>query len=299
MHITLRQLAVFRTTYELQQVSKTARSMSMSVSAVSQAIKDLENALGTQLFERSSTGLKVTVAAKTLLPYATLILDKTREVESLFEDLTSGQAGTLVIGSNRNFGIYVLSRRLPRFKRIMPAIQSILRIDDNCAIEAGVLENRFDVGFISGPPACADLKCFPCFEDRRCIVAGMASPLATAKVTLEQLSDSTWVLDDEQRERDQTLKWLNERGIEVRSTLVMNTMGALKRAIGTGLGLGGLPYLAVREEIARGDLVEICRPEYDTAPEIRKQQIYAIFREDRSPALRRVFFEHCDISPIV
>lgn len=299
MRMTLRQLAVFRTAYETLQVSKTARLMAMSVSAVSQSLKDLEGDLGVALFERTSTGLKSTPAAKTLFPYATLILDKAQEAETLFANLSSGQAGTLTIGSNRNFGIYVLSRRLPIFKSAMPAVNTVLKIDDNSLVEQGVLENRFDVGFISGPPASTELKSFPCFEDRRSIVAGIASPFAAARASPEQLSESTWVLDDEEREREETLKWLREKGIEPQNYLVMSTMGAIKRAIGTGLGLGSLPYLAVREEIARGEMVEILRPEYDTAPDIHKHRIYAVFKEDRSAVLRKVFFKHCGIEPLI
>ncbi|MDY4163243.1 MAG: LysR family transcriptional regulator [Sutterella sp.] len=297
MRITLRQLSIFRTVYETRQVSKTARRLSLSVSAVSQAIRDLENALSAELFVRLNSGLEPTDAAKTLLPYATLIVEKSLEAEGLFADLSRGKAGRFVVGSNRHFGIYVLSRRLMLFKTRMPAVDAELVIEDNAAIEQGVISNRIDIGFISGPPASQELSAFPCFEDRRTIVAGLSSPYIASNITPAELSHAAWVLDSEERERAVALSWLNERGIQAQNIILMNTMGAIKRAVMTGLGLTVLPYLSVREEVMRSDLVEIAKPLAAATGGSEPKKIYAVFREERSPVLRQALLRYCDIAP--
>lgn len=138
MRITLRQLSVFRSLYETHRVSASAARLHLSPSAVSQSLKELESALGARLFVRESKGLTPTPAALTLLPYATLLVDKADEVEALFAEAGEGRAGTLAVGANRRFGIYVLSRRLMHMKRRMPAIETSLMIEDNDVVEDAV-----------------------------------------------------------------------------------------------------------------------------------------------------------------
>ena len=199
MRITLRQLSVFRSLYETHRVSASAARLHLSPSALSQSLKELESALGARLFVRESKGLTPTPAALTLLPYATLLVDKADEVEALFAEAGEGRAGTLAVGANRRFGIYVLSRRLMHMKRRMPAIETSLMIEDNDVVEDAVAGHLIDVGFISGRPTNPDLDGFPCFEDRFAFVVGLGSPLMSAYVTARELSDATWVLEREQR----------------------------------------------------------------------------------------------------
>lgn len=80
--------------------------------------------------------------------------------------------------------------------------------------------------------------------------------------------------------------------------LTMNTMGAIKRAVQTGLGLAVMPLLSVSEEIRRGDLVELRK---EVNPDHKKESsrcIYAIYKQEHLPALRELFFKECNISPL-
>lgn len=296
MRITLRQLSVFRSLYETHRVSATASKLHLSASAVSQSLKELEGALNARLFVRESKGLTPTPAALTLLPYATLLVDKADEVEALFAESGEGRAGTIAVGANRRFGIYVLSRRIMQMKRKMPSVETSLMIEDNNVIEEAVASHRLDIGFVSGRPSDPDLDGFPCFEDRQAIVVGLGSPLMSAYVTARELSDATWVLEREQRTQHDVSAHLETRGIRIRHSITMDTMGAVKRAVGTGLGVAVLPYLSVREEILRGDLVEIMKPASDELTDARK--IWAVWRRDCDQALRNAFLQACDIEPV-
>ncbi|MBD9116981.1 MAG: hypothetical protein EGQ11_00165 [Sutterella sp.] len=224
------------------------------------------------------------------------LVDKADEVEALFAEAGEGRAGTLAVGANRRFGIYVLSRRLMHMKRRMPAIETSLMIEDNDVVEDAVAGHLIDVGFISGRPTNPDLDGFPCFEDRFAFVVGLGSPLMSAYVTARELSDATWVLEREQRTQRDVLAHLEARGIRIRHSVTMDTMGAVKRAAGTGLGVALLPYLSVREEILRGDLVEIMKPASTELAD--SQKIWAVWRRDAEGALRSAFFQACSIEPI-
>lgn len=295
MHITLRQLQVFLVVHSQRNLSKAASRLCVSTSAVSQALKELEKALDAELFTRTPTGLVPTAAAASLVPHATLVIKKSEEIEEIFAAKKAGLAGHLLIGANRASGIYILSRRLPLFKQHYPAVEPSLVIDDNELIEEGVLENKFDVGFISRPPLEPTLTYFACFRDDFVIVASPKSPYIAINTTTEDFSLATWVVDEEEVVRNATLRWLQGQGITASAMITMNMFGAIKRAVMTGCGLAVLPYLSVKEEILRGDLVELRK---DVRPTQGNRLIYVIFKDEHNPSLRELFFKECGIEPL-
>lgn len=298
MHITLRQLEIFLGVYEHLSLTKGAEALSLSVSAASQSLKELERVLGSELFRRGSSRLAPTEAAGVLLPQARLIVGKAREVEAVFAARERGLAGRLVIGANRTFGIYILSRRLPAFKRRHPAVEPSLTIEDNEVVEQAVLANTVDVGFISRPPQDPSLSSFACFRDDFVMIASPKSPYISVKATEEDFSMATWILDQEDRVRDAALKWLEAQGIAVSSVITTNTMGSIKRAVATGMGLAVMPYLSVQEEISRGDLVELRKDANPDRMSASPRLIYAVFKSDHLAALRELFFKECSIRPL-
>ena len=108
-----------------------------------------------------------------------------------------GLAGKLIIGANRACGIYILSRRLPEFKRRYPTVDPTLLIEDNEIVEAGVLDNRMDIGFISRPPVDPSLTFFPCFRDDFVLIASPKSPYISVEATTEDFCLATWIMDQE------------------------------------------------------------------------------------------------------
>lgn len=273
MHITLRQLEIFLGIYDQKSLSKAAAKLCVTTSAASQSLKELERILGTELFERKSNGLFPTDAASALLPLATLVVTKASEIEDIFAAREKGLAGKLIIGANRACGIYILSRRLPEFKRRYPTVDPTLLIEDNEIVEAGVLANRMDIGFISRPPVDPSLTFFPCFRDDFVLIASPKSPYISVEATTEDFCLATWIMDQEATVSDAAKRWLLAQGITVSNILTMNTMGAIKRAVQTGLGLAVMPLLSVSEEIRRGDLVEL-RKEVNPDHKKRKQPLH-------------------------
>lgn len=83
---------------------------------------------------------------------------------------------------------------------------------------------------------------------------------------------------------------LRSAKININNELSMNTMGAIKRAIGTGIGVSVLPYLAVKEEIRRGEIVELELAGWDF-----QRKYWSISRNDEalSPLLEE-FIRFCN-----
>jgi DNA-binding transcriptional LysR family regulator len=83
MAISLRQLRYFVATAELGQISQAAIDLSISQSAITTAIKELEQTVGAGLFIRTPHGMDLTAAGRQFLSHAYEILKKVDEATRL------------------------------------------------------------------------------------------------------------------------------------------------------------------------------------------------------------------------
>ena len=82
MKITLRQLEIFSAIATHGHVTRAAEAVSMTQSAASMALAELEQQLDTPLFDRGGRQLMLNEAGRQLLPKALDILDRVREIEA-------------------------------------------------------------------------------------------------------------------------------------------------------------------------------------------------------------------------
>src|SRR6516225_4968796 len=94
----LRHLRYFIAAAEEEHFGRAATRLHITRPAVSQIIADLEDELGTQLFERLAHTVKLTAAGRTLLPYLTRVMDELNEAVILTKRVGQGKTGTLKIG---------------------------------------------------------------------------------------------------------------------------------------------------------------------------------------------------------
>lgn len=289
MRITLKQLSIFKTIHNCGQISKAAKELHMSVPAVSMALRDLEDSLGSRLFERSSSGLTINDNGAVILPYANEMLSKGKELEHVFAQGTAIR-GTIKVGCSKTAGNYVLSRKIPLFKQQHPSVDVKLVINNSLTIEQMVAEKELDLGFVDAKPVHKNLLHESWLKDRLCIVTGANNPLVSEHITSELLSQQLWVMDETiSVSRIRNTQLLKSANVIINQELSMNTMGAIKRAIGTGVGVSVLPLLAVEEEIIRGDLVELPLNCWDYS-----RHYWSIYRSD--DPLDRLTREFLDFS---
>ena len=263
MKITLKQLTIFKAIHDNGQISKAAQQLHMSTPAVSMALKELESSLGTRLFERSSNGLSINDNGEVILPYANEMLSKGTQLEQMFAE-RNAVGGTIKVGSSKTAGNYILSRKIPQFKKLHPLVDIKLVINNSLTIEKMVSEKELDLGFVDAKPGLNNLQYDQWIKDKICLVTSCDNPILEQTITPKLLSEQLWVMDSTMSvSRLRNTQLLRSAKITINNELSMNTMGAIKRAIGTGIGVSVLPLLAVKEEIRRGEIVELQLPGWD------------------------------------
>ena len=146
MSINLRQIRYFVSTAEQGQISQAAVDLSISQSAITTAIKDLERIIGTELFVRSSHGMELTPAGRQFLFHAYDILNK---VESDHLNIPANNLeGSLTVAATYTVIGYFLPNHLEKLRRVFPKLDIQLFELNREAIEEGLLSNRYDIAVL-------------------------------------------------------------------------------------------------------------------------------------------------------
>jgi DNA-binding transcriptional LysR family regulator len=111
-------------------VSGAAQRLSISQSAVTEAIKELEATSASSLFERHPRGLTITHKGHQFLRHATKILADVSDARRTFAGPRSAAAGQLQLGVTSLVAGYVLSDLLARYRRAFPGVE-VSAIEDN------------------------------------------------------------------------------------------------------------------------------------------------------------------------
>jgi DNA-binding transcriptional LysR family regulator len=130
MAFTLRQLQYFISVAEEGTVSGAAQSLSISQSAVTDAIKELESDLGVALFERHRRGLTITHKGHQFYRHAARILASVSDARRSFGEAEAPAGGSLQLGVTSLVAGYVLSDLLARYRRAYPHV-NVSAIEDN------------------------------------------------------------------------------------------------------------------------------------------------------------------------
>jgi hypothetical protein len=88
--VTVRQLRAFEAAYRLRNLTHAAGSLHMTQSAMSALIKQFEESLGVQLFERTPRTLKPTAAADEAYPQSVDILGRVATLQAGMKDRAKG-----------------------------------------------------------------------------------------------------------------------------------------------------------------------------------------------------------------
>jgi len=260
MKFTLKQLEVFVTVARSQSVSRAAEVLSLSQSATSTSLMELERQFDCQLFDRLGKRLQLNGLGAQLLPSAVDILDRAQELEASLRG--RGGFGALNVGATLTVGNYLATLFIGRFMQLHPESRIQLRVHNTATVVQQVLNYELDLGMIEGEAYAPELMVEPWLEDELVVFAAPQHPLAGKTATLDQLAQQPWILRElgsGTREAFDRAIHTHQRQINVR--LELEHTEAIKRAVESGLGIGCISRLALRDAFRRGSLLPIDVPE--------------------------------------
>ncbi len=263
MRFTLRQMAVFAAVARQESVSRAAETLSLSQSATSTALGELERLYSTQLFDRVGKTLRLNELGQSLLPQALELIERAEAVETVLE----GRAGfgLLRIGATLTIGNYLAILIVADYLKRHPESSARLQVHNTSTIIDQVARYELDLGLIEGNCQHPDLVAVPWVEDELVVFCAPTHPLAAqGSVTLAELQNEHWIVREPGSGTRETLdRALRQHHSEIKVRLALEHTEAIKRAVEFGLGIGCISRLALREAFRRGSLVAIETPELD------------------------------------
>lgn len=199
--MTLTQLEIFSLVAELQGFTTAAHRLGISQSAVSHAVKALEQELGVDLFRRHQTRVELSDIGAQLLGRARAMLGLAATLQQEAADARGMKRGTLRIGS---FGPTASVRLLPailsHFRQAYPGIEVHVDEGPDRQVMQWLDERRVDVGFVVLADTQADSQRFDTvalFEDQLVALLPATHPLvASTSVPLKALCDDPFILTE-------------------------------------------------------------------------------------------------------
>ncbi len=263
MRFTLRQMAVFVAVARQESVSRAAEALSLSQSATSTALGELERLYATQLFDRVGKTLRLNELGQSLLPQAVELIERATAIETVLE----GRAGfgNLRIGATLTIGNYLATLIVADYLKRHPESSARLQVHNTATIVDQVARYELDLGLIEGNCRHPDLVVEPWVEDELVVFCAPTHRLAIkGSATLAELAGELWIVREPGSGTRETLdQALRHHHFDLKVRLELEHTEAIKRAVEFGLGLGCISRLALREAFRRGSLVAIETPELD------------------------------------
>lgn len=265
MRLTLRQLEVFCAVCRSGSVTTAAAEISLTQSAASQALAELESALDGALFDRVGRRLRRNERGDALYDRATELLARAQEIEDALRGTAGALPAHLKLAASQTIGSYLLPAAIGGFLAAHPDARVELEVRNTREVIAEVAAFRADAGFIEGPCRHAELIAQPWRQDELAVVVGARHALAhRRRIGAADLHGQTWVL----REPGSGTRELFDRaaetaGIELGPVLELGHAEAIKRAVAAGAGLGCLSKSAIENELAAGTLCALKTPFLD------------------------------------
>jgi len=262
MRLTLRQLEVFAAIARTDNVSRAAEALSMSQSAASSALVELERQFDCPLFDRIGKSLRLNSTGRGLLPQVEDLLAKASEIEGF---LAGGKLGPLTVGATLTIGNYLATLIVAEYLQRHRESRVDLKVSNTQHVLDGLIRCELDVGLIEGEANDPDLLIEPWLADELVVFCAPQHKLAhIAQVTNLQLAGESWIL----RERGSGTRALFDRVVapaleQVNIQLQLEHTEAIKRVVEAGLGLSCLSRVSLRDAFRRGSLVEIKTPQFN------------------------------------
>ena len=247
-------LTAFLAVAESGSFSTAAERLFLTQPAVSKRIAQLEQQLGTRLFDRVGRRIRLTEAGEALLPRARQVLLDLEDMSRAISNLTGTVSGTLRIGTSHHIGLHRLPPVLRRFSREYPDVKLDIHFIDSEEAWEAVLHGDLEMGVVTLPPQPDPrLHSQAVWQDPLVFMAAPEHPLARLdRVTLETLTGYSAILPSPVTFTRRIVESLfEEQALTLNISMSTNYLETIHMMVSIGLGWSVLPETMLDDSVVR------------------------------------------------
>lgn len=277
MDINLEYYKIFYYVTKYQSITQAAEVLSISQPAVSQAVKNLEKALGCKLFVRMAKGVRLTSEGEVLYSFVSKGYESILAGERKLSEILDLEGGEICIGaSDMTLQFYLLSY-LEQFHEKYPDIKVTVTNAPTPETLGYLEDGRIDFGVVSTPVitkhGCIQI---PVRKIRDIFVAGHKFEyLKGKKLCYRELSDlPVMCLEGDTSTRRYVAEFLEKEHVMLQPEFELATSDMLIQFAKRSLGVASVVEDFAKQAIREGELFEL---QFDK--EIPKREFCIVYND--------------------
>ncbi|TDR20846.1 hydrogen peroxide-inducible genes activator [Marinicella litoralis] len=271
MHFpTIKQLRYFNALVEFNHFGKAADSCFVSQSAFSVAIKELENALGGQLVDRTNKSVTVTNLGREIYQQSLTIMTEMKKMLDLAHGNLSPLSGKLSVGMIPTIGPFVMPQLLPFLNQQYPDIDLEIHEGKSADIYAQLMQGQLDVILLALPYEMRSVETLALFKDRFRLISSVNNKwLKGRKFNINDVGEgSILLLDDGHCLRDHAISACHIKNVDKVSQFTASSLLTLVEMVKQDLGVSFIPEMALSLPFFNNNEVKVDALEFDAFREI-------------------------------
>lgn len=268
MNITLRQIRYFVALAETGKVSLAGPAMNISSSAITEAVKSLEQELGLALVQRHGKGVRLTEEGKLFFSHCRGILSTVTGAVDVMRDLRSPVEGRIRLAVSFTVLGYFLPNALAQFRRTHPKAEIELFEMSRTEIENALKARTIDAGLL----LMAFFKNDANFvhrvlvqSKRRLWLSPAHDLIGVPRVTLSDVANEPYIMLTTDESRDTTLRYWRQHDLNPNIVLETSSIEAVRSLVAGGQGVTILSDMIYRPWSLDGNRIE-ARPVDSSIP---------------------------------
>jgi DNA-binding transcriptional LysR family regulator len=257
----LRLVEIFCRVYKERGFSRAARELGLTQPTISAHVKDLEESLGTPLFNRLGREIQPTEAGRFLYEHAGPILALKRDLSDRMDAFLNRIEGDLTIGASSVPGEFLLPPLMTGFHKEYESVRVRLRITDTARTIDDLRHGEIELGVVGDTVDGDDLSFEP-FASDALVLAVPGDWKGGSLLTLAAVRQLPLLI----REQGSATRTSLERALakhklslkDLKIAAELGSIGAIKEAVKSGHGLSFLSDLTITTE-RRARVIRVAR----------------------------------------
>lgn len=240
-------------------LTKAAKRLGITQSALSHTVKRLERQLGTEIWQREGRSLRLTPAGEYLLSLAERVLPQLDHAEQVIDQFARGERGTLRIGMECHPCYRWLLKVVEPFLRAWPDVDLDVRQKFQFGGVGALFAREIDMLITPDPLRRRGLHFAPVFDYEQVLVVSRQHPFAARDYVVPvELEGETLITYPVEVERlDVYSQFLLPAGVMPKRHKVIETTDIMLQMVACDRGVAALPAWLVAEHEEQMGIVPV------------------------------------------
>ena len=260
MYKSIINLNLYKIFYEValsESISDASKKLFITQSAVSKAIKKLEEDLNTNLFYRNNKGVKLTDKGKELLFYVEEAFNNLVTAERTMIESQTLNKGKIAIGVPSQIGSFYIFEDITNFHKKYPNIEITLISKTTTQLLKLLEQHEIDFIIDTSPinTKIDNIVIKPLIEVNNCFVIKADSSISIDEIkSISDLVNYPLVLPIKGTDnRKQLDKIFEKNNIELNNVINIHTSEMIVGAVKKDLGIGYIIYDVIKDNVENGE----------------------------------------------